>query len=138
MTYIYQEIMRSLYKKASHLWYFIASFIFKGNTNNSCKTIGSIGCIYKELLDGLYLSPVSLSDTYAKIEKFSIDLSPKSNSAEMVDIQVCVHGCRSLFPYDSFIHFGVRWDAVNSNIECWCLMSDTFDTSMIGPQVKIL
>ena len=78
-----------------------------------------------------------MSDTYAKIEKFSIDLSPKSNSAEMVDIQVCVHGCRSLFPYDSFIHFGVRWDAVSSKIECWCLMSDTFDTSMIGPQVKI-
>ena len=88
-------------------------------------------------MDGLYLSPVLLSDTYAKIEKFSIDLSPKSNSAEMVDVQVCVHGCRSLFPYDSFIHFGVRWDAVNSNIECWCLMSDTFDASMIGPQVKI-
>ena len=73
---------------------------------------------------------------HAKKEKFSIQLSPTSNKAEEVDIEVCTKGCNSLFPYDSFSYFGVRWDEMNANIECWCLASDAFDESMVGPQVK--
>ena len=70
------------------------------------------------------------------MEKFSIQLSPTSNKAEKVDIEVCEHGCKSLFPYDSFSYFGVRWDEMKANIECWCLMSNAFDKSIMGPQVK--
>ena len=111
----------------------------KGNGNSNCTTTESIGCIYQELLDEQHsdLSPIQRSDN-AKTEKFSIQLSPTSNIAEKIDIEVCVQGCKSFFPYDSFSHFGVRWDEMNANIECWCLMSETFDSSMIGPQVKSL
>ena len=80
----------------------------------------------------------SMENQNEKTERFSIQLSSTSNIAEKVDIEVCVQGCKSLFPYQVFSHFGVRWDETNANIECWCLMSNAFDSSMIGPQVKAL
>ena len=94
--------------------------------------------MYKELLDDKLSDPYPRQRSNAKTEKFSIQLSPTSNIAEKIDIEVCVQGCKSFFPYDSFSHFGVRWDEMNANIECWCLMSEAFDSSMIGPQVKAL
>ena len=111
---------------------------FQNGSNAPCKEVGSIGCIYQELLEEIDDNPntLSLSIAYAKKEKFSIQLSPTSNKAEEVDIEVCTKGCSSLFPYDSFSYFGVRWDEMNAIIECWCLTSDAFDESMVGPQVK--
>ena len=95
--------------------------------------------MYKELLEDKFSDPSpKQKSNNAKTEKFSIQLSPTSNIAEKIDIEVCVQGCKSFFPYDSFSHFGVRWDEMNANIECWCLMSEAFDSSMIGPQVKAL
>ena len=94
--------------------------------------------MYKELLDDKFSDPHPEQRSDAKTEKFSIQLSPTSNIAEKIDIEVCVQGCKSFFPYESFSHFGVRWDEMNANIECWCLMSEAFDSSMIGPQVKAL
>ena len=117
----------------------MSRFRFQGNGNNTCVTMESIGCIYKELLTGDNNNiPTSTENQNDKKEKFSIQLSSTSNIAEKVDIEVCVQGCKSLFPYDAFSHFGVRWDETNANIECWCLMSNAFDSSMIGPQVKAL
>ena len=114
-------------------------FYFQGNGNKNCTTIESIGCIYKELLEvDNNDKQSSIENQNDKTEKFSIQLYPTSNIAEKVDIEVCVQGCKSLFPYEAFSHFGVRWDETNANIECWCLMSNAFDSSMIGPQVKAL
>ena len=95
--------------------------------------------MYEELLDKRMTNDNALSIVpYPKKEKFLIDLSPTSNTAEKIDIEVCISGCKSLFPLESFSHFGVRWDSTNANIGCWCLMSNAFDRSMIGPQVKPL
>ena len=96
----------------------------------------SIGCIYEELLALNDNINMKNRVSHAKKEQFSIQLSSTTNTPEMIDIEVCPNGCKSLFPYESFSHYGVRWDAVKANIECWCLTSDAFDRSMIGPQVE--
>ena len=89
--------------------------------------------MYEEFLEGSNDVKVALEDP--KKETFSIQLSDKLNNAEQVDIELCIKGCTSLFPYQIFSYFGVRWDETNAKIKCWCL--DTFDGSMIGPQVTL-
>ncbi len=81
--------------------------------SSQCSQVLPVGCIFEELLNGTNPSVVV-------------------GGEKEPDAQVCHTVCSALSAHTTK-HVGVRWNEANSQMICYCLKPDAWNSSLVGP-----